>query len=113
MPSLATLLLLLRAIVLDRQRLLLENLALRQQVLVLKRRNPRPYLTDADRIFWIGMRRALREWKNCLLVVKPETVIRWHRKGWRYYWGRKSKPKRPGRPPIGWTLVYLIKRIST
>ncbi len=112
MPSLATLLLLLRAVVLDRQRLLLENLALRQQLLVLKRRNPRPHLTDADRIFWIGMRRALRGWKDCLLVVKPETVIRWHRRGWRYYWGRQSKPHRPGRPPIGWKLVHLIKRLS-
>jgi len=113
MTSLATLRLLLRAVVLDRQRLLLENLALRQQVLVLKRRHPRPHLTDADRLFRIGMRRALREWKNCLLVVKPETVNRWHRRGWRYDWERKSKPHRPGRPSIGWKLVGLIRRLST
>jgi len=113
MPTLTTLLLMLRALVLDRQRLLLENLALRQQVIVLKRRNQRPHLLDGDRVFWILMRKALRDWKGCLLIVKPETVIRWHRRGWRYYWRRQSWPKRVGRPPIGWQLVYLIKRLST
>jgi len=113
MPTLTTLLLMLRALVVDRQRLLLENLALRQQVIVLKRRVGRPQLRDSDRVFWILMRKALRDWKDCLLIVKPETEIRWHRRGWRYYWGRRSWPKRVGRPPIGWTLVYLIKRLST
>src|SRR5262245_6689187 len=102
MPTLTTLLFMLRALVLDRQRLLLENLALRQQVIVLKRMNQRPHLRDSDRVFWILMRKALRDWKSCLLIVKPETVIRWHRRGWRYYWRRESWPKRVGRPPIGW-----------
>jgi putative transposase len=113
MPTLTTLLLMLRVLVLDRRRLLLENLALRQPVVVLKRRVGRPHRRDSARVFWILMRKALRDWKGCLLIVKPETVIRWHRKGWRYYWGRQSWPQRHGRPPIGWQLVYLIKRIST
>ena len=113
MPSLTTLLLMLRALVLDRQRLLLENLALRQQIVVLKRSVKRPHLRDSDRVFWILMRKALRDWKGCLLIVKPGTVIRWHRRGWRYYWRRESWSRRVGRPPIGWRLVYLIKRLST
>ena len=113
MPSLLTLLLMLRALVLDRQRLLLENTALRQQVIVLKRSVKRPALRDSDRIFWILMRRALRDWKSCLLLVQPDTVVRWHRKGWRYYWRRQSRPHVIGRPPIGWKLVHLIQRLST
>jgi hypothetical protein len=102
----------LRALVLDRERLLLENAALRQQVLVLKRSVKRAHVKDSDRIFWILMRRLLDDWQSCLLFVKPQTVLRWHRKGFRYFWGRKSKPRKPGRPPIGWKLVYLIKRLS-
>ncbi len=112
MPTLTTLLWMLRALVLDRQRLLLENTALRQQVIVLKRSVKRAHVKDSDRIFWILMQRLLADWRSCLLFVKPETVIRWHRRGFRYYWGRKSKPKKPGRPPIAWKLVYLIKRLS-
>jgi hypothetical protein len=113
MPSITTLLLMLRALILDRQRLLLENAALRQQVIVLKRSVKRPQLRDGDRIFWILMRRALRDWKSCLLLVHPDTVVRWHRKAWRYYWRRQSQPHVVGRPPIGWNLVHLIKRLST
>jgi putative transposase len=113
MPTVKSLLFMLRALVLDRQRLLLENAALRQQLIVFKRSVKRPQLRDGDRIFWILMRRALREWKDCLLIVTPDTVVRWHRKGWRYYWRRQSGPHVVGRPPIGWQLVYLIKRISS
>lgn len=68
MPSLATLLLVLRALVLDRQRLLLENLALRQQVIVLKRSVTRPHLRDSDRVFWILMRKALHDQQAALPV---------------------------------------------
>ena len=113
MPSVLTLLLMLRALVSDRQRLLLENLALRQQLIVLKRRVKRPEIRDTDRVFWILMRKALRDWKSCLLLVHPDTVVRWHRKGWQYYWRRQSRPHVVGRPPIGWKLVHLIKRLST
>ncbi len=51
-------------------------------------------------------------WRDCLCLVKPETVLRWHRKGWRAYWRWKSKARRAGRPPIGWKLVRLIHRLS-
>jgi putative transposase len=102
----------LRAVVLDRQRLILENLALRQQVAVLRRGIKRPKLEDRDRLFWIGLMRKLDTWREALLIVQPETVIKWHRQGWKHSWRRKSKPKRVGRPAIGWVLVHLIKGLS-
>jgi transposase InsO family protein len=101
-----------RALLCDRQRLILENLALRQQVPVLRRGVARPKLEDKDRIFWIGLMRMLDTWREALLIVQPEPVIKWHRQGWKHYWRRKSKPKRVGRPAIGWVLVHLIKRLS-
>jgi transposase InsO family protein len=102
----------MRALLLDRQRLVLENLALRQQVAVLRRGVTRPKLEDKDRIFWIGLMRLLDTWRECLSIVQPETVVAWHRRGWRWYWRRKSKAFKIGRPPIGWNLVALIQRMS-
>jgi putative transposase len=67
-------------------RLIGDNLCLRQQLLVLQRRNPRPHLRDADRRFWILACRWFLGWRTSLLIVKPETVLRWHRRGWRSYW---------------------------
>ncbi len=67
---------LLRAAFQDRQRLLLENLALRQQVAVLRRGVRRPKLEDKDRIFWIGLMRLLGTWRQALHIVQPETVVR-------------------------------------
>ena len=66
--------------------LLLENLALRQQLAVLKRRRSRPRLRFADRMFWLLARRFWSEWKQALIIVTPETVVRWHRAGFRMYW---------------------------
>ena len=108
MPTVTALIGLLRAAFRERQRLLLENAALRHQLAVLKRSVKRPRIEDSDRIFWIFLRRRLTEWRDCLHFVKPDTVVRWHRRGHRYYWRRKSKPKVQGRPPIDWTLIYLI-----
>ncbi len=113
MPTVTALLGLLRAATRDRQRLALENAALRHQVAVLKRSVKRPRLEDSDRLFWIVMRRALRDWKDALFIVKPDTVVRWHRQGFKHYWKRKSKPRTQGRPSIGWKLVHLIRRLST
>jgi transposase InsO family protein len=112
MPTVTALLSLLRAAFRERQQLLLENAALRHQLAVLKRSVKRPRIEDSDRLFWIFLRRRLAEWRDCLHFVQPDTVVRWHRRGFRYYWHRKSKPNKQGRPPIGWTLVYLIKRLS-
>ena len=102
---------LVRLLIEDRKRLMLENLALRQQLAVLKRSVKRPKIEDSDRIFWILMRRMLKEWKETLLFVKPATVVKWHRRGFRYYWRRKSKSV-PGRPPIDMKVIHLIRQMS-
>ena len=61
--------------------LIADNLCLRQQLVVLQRRKPRPRLTDSDRRFWILAYRWFVSWQTSLLIVKPETVLRWHRHG--------------------------------
>ena len=79
----------------SRHSLLLENLALRQQLAVLKRRHPRPKLNLSDKLFWLLVRRCWSGWKQALLVVAPETVVRWHRAGFRWYWRMISKTRKP------------------
>ena len=70
----------------SRRHLVLENLALRQQLSVLKRRRPRPILGLVDKLFWVVARRVWSGWKQSLIVVTPETVVRWHRAGFGLYW---------------------------
>ena len=70
----------------SRRTLLLENLALRQQLTVLKRKHPKPRLPGFDKVFWILAKRFWPQWKQALFVVSPETVVRWHRAGFRLYW---------------------------
>jgi transposase InsO family protein len=95
----------------DRGQLALENAALRHQLAVLKRSVKRAKVQDSDRIFWMLLRRSLRDWKDALIFVKPDTVVRWHRRGFRYYWKRKSRSN-PGRPSISMAIIMLIKRLS-
>src|SRR5580765_3151823 len=77
----------------------LEVLALRQQVAVLRRKRPRPLLNSWDRLFWTTFRHLWSRWSDVLVIVKPETVIRWHRAGFRLSWRRRSR--RPaGRPKV-------------
>lgn len=77
---------LVRAAVKGRVALVLENVALRQQVTVLKRGRPRPEVALGDRIFWVVLRRLWSDWAEWLHVVRPETVVRWHRAGFRLFW---------------------------
>jgi transposase InsO family protein len=111
MSGLRHLALLVRLLIEDRQRLALENIALRHQLAVLKRSVKRAKIHDSDRMFWILMKKMLADWRDAVHFVKPETVVAWHRKGFRYYWRRKSKSK-PGRPPISMAVIYLIRRMS-
>jgi len=90
--------------------LALENLALRQQLAVVQRKTKRPKLSNADRAFWVALCRLWPDWQNALLIVKPETVIGWHRTGFKLYWTWKSR-KRTGRPPIDPEIRTLIRRI--
>jgi putative transposase len=89
----------------------LEILALRQQVAVLKRKRPRPPLNAGDRLFWTTLRRFWPRWSDVLLIVKPETVIAWHRVGFRLYWRWRSRA-RGGRPRISQELQQLIARMA-
>jgi hypothetical protein len=88
----------------------LELVALRQQVGVLKRKNPRPQLRLGDRPFWLALRRWWSEWASALVIVKPETVVGWHRAGFRGYW-RFLSHRRRGRPKVGPELRGLIRSL--
>lgn len=77
-----------------RQSLMLENLALRQQLVVLKRKNPKPRLGLIDKLFWVAPRGFWSDWKKCLHLVAPDTVPRWHRAGFRLYWALLCKVRK-------------------
>src|SRR5215470_6516582 len=97
-----------------RHRLLLENLALRQQLLALKRKYPRPRLTGSDRLFWVLMRRVWPHWKQALLIVSPDTVARWHKAGFALYWQAISRARQiVGRKRISKEIRDLIGRMAT
>ncbi len=87
--------------------LVIENLALRQQLAVLKHRHSRPRPTDADRVFWVVLSQIWAGWRETLHVVQPGTIVRWHRQGFRYYWRWKSH--RRGRPRIDPEIRHLIR----
>jgi Integrase core domain. len=88
------------------------ELALRLQLAVYVHRHPRPRLSPLDRAFWVFLSRFWRYWRSALVLVRPETVIRWHRKAFRGYWRWISKPG-PGRPPIPAEMKALIVRMAT
>jgi putative transposase len=78
----------------SRRDLLIENLVLRQQLSVLKRRNHRRKVPAIDKLFWVLTRRIWSSWKRSQIMVSPETVVRWHRAGFQLYWRRISKEVR-------------------
>lgn len=90
----------------------LEILALRQQVSVLKAKNPRPHLSRWDRLFWVLLRRLWSRWTEVLMVVKPESVVRWHRAGFRLYWRFVSRQAERGRPKTDEEIRKLIRRMA-
>src|SRR5262249_51541291 len=89
----------------------LEVLALRHQIAVLQRKRPRPLLNSLDRLFWTTLRSFWSRWKDVLVIVKPETVVGWHRAGFRLYWRWRSRP-RGGRPKITQEIRVLIRRLA-
>ena len=89
----------------------IEILALRQQVAVLKRKRPRPILNSLDRLFWTTLRHVWSRWTEVLVIVNPETVIGWHRAGFRLLWRWRSRP-RSGRPKITEEIRVLIRRLA-
>jgi transposase InsO family protein len=89
----------------------LEILALRQQVAVLKRKRPRLPLNSLDRLFWSALSSFWSGWRDALIIVKPETVVGWHRAGFRLYWRWRSHP-RGGRPGVTEEVRTLIQRMA-
>src|SRR6266851_1463702 len=96
----------------SRATLHLENLALRHQLGVLRRSVKRPKLTSADRLLWAWLYEVWNDWRSCLVIVKPETVIAWHRKGFRLFWTWKVRHGQPGRPAVPKDVRELIRRMS-
>ena len=107
-----TLLATLSSIFRSRAALELENLALRHQIGVLRRAAAkRLKLTSADRLLWICLSRLWRGWHSALTIVKPETVIAWHRAGFRLFWTWKVRRGQPGRPIISPEVRALIRKM--
>jgi len=89
-----------------------ENLALRQQIIVLRRTtSKRLRFSAVDRFIFVGLYRLFPDVRRALAVVRPETVIRWHRAGFRAYWRWKSRPRR-GRPTVPLAIRELIREMS-
>jgi putative transposase len=90
----------------------LENLALRQQLAVLMRTATRPPLRRRERLFWILLAKTWRDWRTALVVVRPDTVVRWHRQWLRRRWTIRSVNTRPGRPRIDAAIRTLIAQMG-
>src|SRR5919202_5646909 len=103
---------LLRAAVRGRGEVVAETLLLRHQLVVLTRpTRKRPRLRTRDRVIWLLARLIRPDWRQHLVLVRPETVLRWHRRGWRLFWRWRSRP-RGGRPRLGLEVRELIATIS-
>ena len=74
------------ALLRDRSKLAADNIALRQQLAILRHNAKRPKLRRRDRIFWVWLSKFWTQWRIALVIVKPETVVRWHRQGFKLYW---------------------------
>jgi transposase InsO family protein len=91
--------------------LALENLALRQQLAMYRRTRPMPALRWSDRLFWVGLRRAWTDWRSALVIVRPATVVAWHRRGFAWYWTWRSRPV-GGRPHVSGDVRRLIHEMA-
>ena len=89
-----------------------ENIALRQQLIVLKRNQKRLQVTDSDRLFWVILSRIWSGWRGALLIVQPDTVIRWHKRAFRFYWRRKSQKGKRGRPSINPEVRSIVLKMA-
>src|SRR6266550_7186383 len=104
----------LRSCFRTRANMQIEILALRHQLAVLQRRtNKRASLRTVDRLLWVLLSRLWAQWRSSLVIVKPETVIAWQRKGFRLYWRWKSRAGKSGRPCVSREIRELIGQMST
>jgi hypothetical protein len=98
----------LRSLLMPRLVLATKNLALRQQLVVLHRSTTRPRLRSRDRLFRVALSHLWQDWRSLLVIVKPDTVIKWHRQGFKCCWRWKSRSGRVGRPRIDLEIRDLI-----
>ncbi|HWE61570.1 MAG TPA: hypothetical protein VHB98_07650, partial [Chloroflexota bacterium] len=91
--------------------LLIENALLRHQLVVLRRSVKRPVLTCTDRTLLVLLAGRLRSWRQALLIIQPDTLLRWHRSGFRLFWKSKSRRK-SGRPPLPEATITLIQEMA-
>ena len=98
----------------SRRSLILENLALRQQLAVYKRNAKRPRLRPTDRLFWVWLSRCWSDWRSVVDIVRPKTVVGWHRQGFRRYWCWKSRQcgRKQGRPRVAGEVRALIRTMK-
>src|SRR6266404_9219114 len=90
----------------------LENLALRHQLAVYKKMVNRPKLLGSDRLFWVALASVWAGWRQALVIVSPNTVLRWQRRRFREHWTGLSGRPRLGRPPISAETTALIRRMA-
>jgi hypothetical protein len=90
----------LRSTFRTRAELAFENLALRQQLANLRHTSGRPRIHKADRAFWLVLSRLWSRWADALAIVKPDTVVRWHRAGFRLFWRWKSRSRKPAQDDV-------------
>ena len=95
----------------SRSRQAIVELALRQQLATYTQKGRKPQIAPADRGFWVFLSQVWSGWKETLVIVQPDTVVRWHRKGFRLYW-RSISRRGPGRPPIPAEVQALIRRFA-
>ena len=95
----------------QRRELAIENLALRQQLAVFNRNHNRLRFRRTDRLFWVWVSRIWERWRESLIVVRPDTVVRWHRKGFALYWTWLSRRNPTGRPGTSREIKELIRKM--
>ena len=90
-----------------------ENVALRQQLIVLKRNHKRPALKERHRLFWVLLSRVWSGWRDAVLIVQPDTVVRWQKKAFKAYWRRKSERAKRGRPPLDPEIRAIVLKMAS
>jgi putative transposase len=94
-----------------KSQLIQENALLRQQLVILQRQVKRPHLNCHDRFFLLVLAGRVANWKQALLIIQPDTLLRWHRQGFRLFWRRRSRAK-TNQPKLGRETIELIQRLG-
>jgi hypothetical protein len=95
----------------SKSELVAENAFLRQQLIILKRQVKRPACTKKDHVLLVLLARLVRTWQQALVIVQPDTLLRWHRELFRWYWKRKSKAS-SHKPRVAEETIALIRQMA-